>query len=130
MSQPEARAARAIVLLRAAVAALLLIHGITRLFLGVGGFGDWLDSQGIPFGGAVAWGVTLGELVLTPLLAAGLATRPIALYLAAELCVGAWMVHLPEGWFVVGAGRNGVEFSVLLITCLLLVAYVGGRPRA
>ena len=28
------------------------------------------------------------------------------------------MVHASEGWWVVGAGRNGMEFSVLLIACL------------
>ena len=27
------------------------------------------------------------------------------------------------GWFVVGAGRNGMEYSVLLIACLLANAW-------
>ncbi|MCA1560813.1 MAG: hypothetical protein LC804_11270 [Acidobacteria bacterium] len=37
------------------------------------------------------------------------------------------------GWFVVGAGRNGMEFSTLLIICLVVIAmtapaaYVLGR---
>ncbi len=33
------------------------------------------------------------------------------------------IVHGREGWFVVGAGRNGMEYSVLLITVLAAVAY-------
>ena len=34
------------------------------------------------------------------------------------------MVHMPAGWFVVGLGRNGMEYSVLLIACLAMLAYV------
>ena len=33
------------------------------------------------------------------------------------------MVHAKAGWFVVGAGRNGMEYSVLLIVCLLALAW-------
>ena len=31
--------------------------------------------------------------------------------------------HFPEGWFVVGAGRNGMEYSVLLIAVLAALAW-------
>lgn len=34
------------------------------------------------------------------------------------------MVRLPSGWFLVGPGRNGMEYSVLLILCLLALAFV------
>ena len=27
----------------------------------------------------------------------------------------------PNGWFVVGAGRNGMEYSVLIVACLAAV---------
>ncbi len=30
-------------------------------------------------------------------------------------------MHAKEGWFVVGVGRNGSEYSVLLIAALLAV---------
>lgn len=33
------------------------------------------------------------------------------------------LVHAPFGWFVVGAGRNGVEYSVLLLVLLCCVGY-------
>ena len=39
------------------------------------------------------------------------------------------MVHGPEGWFVVGGGRNGVEFSVLLICCLVSLFIADWRDR-
>ena len=40
------------------------------------------------------------------------------------------LVHLPAGWFVVGLGRNGMEYSVLLIACLLLVGWQHRRRPA
>jgi hypothetical protein len=30
---------------------------------------------------------------------------------------GDYPVHFQEGWFVVGGGRNGMEYSVLLMLC-------------
>ena len=41
---------------------------------------------------------------------------------AVQLAAGIALVHAREGWFVVGLGRNGVEFSVLLIGCLVALA--------
>lgn len=42
---------------------------------------------------------------------------------AVILAAGAVLVHYPAGWFVVGAGRNGMEYSALLIVGLLAVAW-------
>ena len=38
------------------------------------------------------------------------------------------MVHMPAGWFVVGLGRNGMEYSALLIVCLGLLACERSTP--
>ena len=72
--------------------------------------------------------ITLGEIVGTVALAAGLFVRPLALYFAAELAMGILLVHRHDGWFVVGGGRNGMEYSVLLIAVLLFAGM--GDPRA
>jgi putative oxidoreductase len=44
------------------------------------------------------------------------------------LSAGIALVHAREGWFVVGAGRNGVEYSLLLIACLS--SLILGRLRS
>lgn len=44
--------------------------------------------------------------------------------------VGIWLVHLPTGWFVLGLGRNGAEYSVLLITCRVLAGIKHGNRRS
>ena len=108
---------------RLLVALLIGIHGWYRLHAGTSsGFGDWLATQGIPLAHAVAWGVTIGEIVGSACLALGLLVRPFALLFMAIYLMGIVLVHAPEGWFVVGAGRNGMEYSVLLIGSLALVA--------
>jgi putative oxidoreductase len=127
-----ARAATAMEALRIIVALLILIHGAYRLTMGlVAPFGTWLDSIGFPFGAGWAMAVTLYELVGPALILVRRWTSLAALGHAAILTLGAILVHLPAGWFVVGAGRNGVEYSVLLIAALLAIAWAWWpRPPA
>jgi putative oxidoreductase len=120
----KSRGEHALVALRLVVAALLFIHGTFRLFSGgVAPFGEFLAGQHFPQGPALAWGITLVEIVGTVVLASGFAIRPLALYFAAELVIGVILVHRHDGWFVVGGGRNGMEFSALLISSLLILAW-------
>lgn len=120
-----------IVLLRVGVAVLLFIHGAFRATTGgVTGFGEWLTGLGFPAGAAWAWAVTTIELVGAPLMGAGKFVVPIATYLAFQLLLGIALVHFPEGWFVVGGGRNGMEYSVLLILCLVVIAWDQRRQNA
>lgn len=118
----------ALVFIRIVLAAVMFIHGAARISYGtVGGFGEFLGSQGIPLGFYVAWAITIFELVGSVLLAAGFYAWIIALLFALQLSVGIAMVHLKEGWFVVGHGRNGMEFSAVLIASLLAISYANYR---
>jgi putative oxidoreductase len=118
------RVLRGLQCIRIVLAALLFVHGAARLYLdAVDDFGVFLDGRGIPFGLAVAWGVTLYELGASPLLAFGRGVPPIALGFAAIYACGVWLVHWPQGWFVVGAGRGGMEYSVLILACLFGLAW-------
>lgn len=114
----------ALLLIRVVVATVMFIHGAARISYGtVGGFGEFLGAQGIPLGFYVAWALTIFELVASVLLAAGFYAWIIALIFAAELAMGIFLVHRHDGWFVVGHGRNGMEFSAVLIATLLALAY-------
>lgn len=114
----------AILLIRIVLSAVLFIHGAARISYGtVDDFGGFLETQGFPLGFYIAWAITIFELVGSVLLAFGLYAWIIALIFVAELLAGIVMVHAREGWFVVGHGRNGMEFSVVLIACLIAVAY-------
>jgi len=114
--------------LRVVVAALLAIHGIARITLGiVDNFGGFLTATGFPIGLAIAWTLTLVEIAGGAALAAGRWTKWLCAWFVAQLTAGILLVHLPEGWFVVGAGRNGIEYSVLLTTCLVVIAWSEAR---
>lgn len=116
--------------LRVTLAILIAVHGWTRLLGGgVVGFGDWLDSQGLPFGFAIAAFVTGIEVVGTPLLAARRFVLPLSVMYAVIYVFGIILVHAPEGWFVVGKGRNGMEYSVLLIVALLCTGVREARSQ-
>ena len=119
---PESRSSIAWIVLRLTLAGLLAAHGWARLLAGaVEPFGVWLVSQGIPLGPVIAWAITGIEILGTLLLAAGRLVLPLSLVFASIYAVGVIMVHAKAGWFVVGLGRNGAEYSVLLIVALLCV---------
>lgn len=121
---PAARAERVLDIVRITVALLILIHGVYRLAADlVVPFGTWLDSLGFPYGYGWAMAVTLYELIGPALMLARRWTSLAALGHAFILTLGMILVHMPAGWFVVGGGRNGVEYSVLLIVALLGIAW-------
>ncbi len=114
----------ALTFLRIVVAVLLFIHGIARIYLGiVDDFGEFLTLYSLPLGFYLAWGITIFEIVGSLFLAIGFFVTPIAIIFSIHLLFGIFLVHLKEGWFVVGAGRNGIEYSVLLIALFLALAF-------
>lgn len=113
----------AFVVLRIVLAAIMLIHGIARIYGGKPArFGEFLTLNGFPLGFYLAWGITIFEIVGSIVLASGFYVRILAIIFAVQLLMGIILVHAKEGWFVVGPGRNGAEYSVLLITSFLVIA--------
>ena len=125
------RSRHALLFLRLVIAGLLAAHGWARLIAGgVVPFGDLAAAaRAFPLGFYVAAGVTAYEIVGTILLALGRWTTWLCLGFCAIYATGLVLVHWPAGWFVVGLGRNGMEYSVLLIACLALLAYVHAPAR-
>lgn len=131
LRDPSTRSQSAWVVLRLVLAGLIAAHGWAR-FTGGGvvPFGDWLVSQGLPIGFAIAAAVTAVEILGTPLFALGKYVAPLSALYSVIYVVGIAMVHAKAGWFVVGKGRNGAEYSVLLIVCLLCVGLQHVRPKS
>lgn len=124
LAMSPAHRPNSLIALRVAVAALLAAHGWARqLSGGVAPFGEWLTSQGLPAGPAIAQGITWFEIGGTLLLAAGFRVPLLCVVFASIYATGIVLVHAPAGWFVVGLGRNGMEYSVLLLVCLGYLAY-------
>jgi putative oxidoreductase len=113
----------ALAFFRIVVALIMFSHGVGRIYHGlVGGFGEFLTTSGFPLGFYLAWAITIFEIVGSILIAVGFYVAPLAAVFAVHLLCGIYLVHLKEGWFVVGAGRNGAEFSVLLVASFIMLA--------
>ena len=124
MSRPLSREQLSWIVVRVLLCGIIAAHGWARLLNGaVEPFGVWLNDQGLPIGVVIAYAITIAEIAGTPLLAIGRFIPHRCILYAGIYAVGLALVHAPEGWFVVGLGRNGMEYSVLLITCLLCIAY-------
>ena len=122
------RARVGVVVLRVAIASVFVIHGLARIANGtVGGFGGFLGTWGVPAGVTLAWVITVVEIAGGAALAAGLFVRWLAAWFILQIAAGIVMVHAASGWFVVGAGRNGVEYSVLIVACLFATAMLDSR---
>ena len=112
-------------LLRLILPLIMIIHATTRISIGgVDDFGIFLSNNGFPAGEFLAWMITTFEIIGSILLILNIQVKYCSFYFIFQLCMGIYLVHLQEGWFVVGAGRNGVEYSVLLITCFVILGWI------
>lgn len=115
---------KALAFIRISLALTMIVHGLARILAGgVLPFGDFLSSQNFPLGFYLAWIITIFEIVGGLILAIGVCVSSLAILFAIQLLIGIILVHASNGWFVVGLGRNGMEYSVLLIILFLCVAY-------
>lgn len=120
----------AIIILRVVMGIIFVTHGIARLYHGsVPDFGNYLNSQGLMIGVPLAWIITIGELVSGSLLAVGIKVRYCAVFHGLIIASGLLMVHLPNGWFVVGHGSGGVEYSVLILAVVLVLFFTADNKR-
>ena len=109
---------------RIVVSSIFIIHGIARslIYKTVDGFGEFLDSKGFVIGFFIAWFITIFEIVGGLTMAVGKYVTYIAAGFIIHQVMGIILVHMREGWFVVGAHTGGMEYSVLIIASLVLVA--------
>lgn len=118
--------------LRLAVAIILLIHGAGGMFNnGVNDFGNlFLNQIGFsPFGVPLAWIIKLSHLVAAICLLSDKYIKWASIITIFILMMGIILIHFREGWFVVGGGRNGIEFNFLLIFVLLTLIFPNGLRK-
>ena len=120
-------------LLRLAVAIILFMHSVPGMFNnGVNAFGNlYLDQIGFaPFGIVLAWTIKLSHLVAALCLLFEKYVKLTSFVTILVLITGIILIHFNEGWYVVGGGRNGVEFNFLLIFALLAIMFPNGLKKA
>lgn len=111
-------------ILRIAVAIILLTHSIPSIVSGsVNDFGKlYLDQVGFaPVGLYLAWAIKLSHVAAAVALVINRYIVPAVIGTILILAAGIIMIHGKEGWFVIGGGRNGAEYSFLTICVLVTI---------
>ena len=119
-------------LLRITVAIILLTHSVFGMFNnGINDFGNlYLNQIGFaPFGVFIAWSIKLSHVIAAILLIFNKYVKWAGFVTIFVLIMGIILVHFQEGWFVVGGGRNGVEYNFLLIIVLLAIMFPNGFKK-
>lgn len=112
-------------MLRIVLGVIFVAHGYPKIAGGVAGTAQFFGQLGIPLAGFFAWVITLLEFFGGIALVIGFLVTPIALLLAFHMLVGIVLVHAPNGFYVIGPGQDGIEFSLLLVAGLLGLVFAG-----
>jgi putative oxidoreductase len=113
-------------LLRIALIIIFLVHSLAGMYNnGINDFGNlYLNQIGFaPLGVPLAWTIKFSHIGLAYSLITNKFLKFSVFVTIFILLMGVFMIHIKDGWFVVGGGRNGVEFNFLLILCLLSILY-------
>ncbi len=109
--------------LRAALAILILFHGVAKLTGGIGFIGGMLAKVGAPE--FLGYLVYVGEVIAPLMILAGLYTRLAALVVAGNMIVAVLLVHLGELATLNQTGGWALELQGMFLFASLAVALVG-----
>ena len=119
-------------ILRIAIAVIFITHSVFGMFNnGINDFGNlFLNQIGFsPLGVPIAWAIKFTHLFGAILLLINKYIKPVCILNILILIMGIVLVHYQEGWFVVGGGRNGIEYNFLLICVLLSILFTDIKMR-
>lgn len=114
------------------MAIILLTHSISGMFNnGINDFGNlYLNQIGFaPIGVYLAWAIKLSHVACAACLLFDKYIKWAAIITIFVLIMGIILVHFQEGWFVVGGGRNGMEYNFLLIVVLISIMFPNGLGK-
>jgi putative oxidoreductase len=118
-------------ILRITLFIILIMHSVPGMFDGgVNDFGNlYLNQIGFsPVGVPLAWAIKIAHVITAIFLIVNQYVKVSAIINIVILLMGIIMVHFQEGWYVVGGGRNGVEFNVLLISVFIYLIAIQKKP--
>ncbi|WP_194726171.1 DoxX family protein [Noviherbaspirillum malthae] len=109
--------------LRAAIAILLLFHGISKLIGGVGFITGMLAKFGLP--PAIGYLVYIGEVVAPLLILFGIWARAAALVVAINMVVAVLLVHTAQFFTTSQTGGWALELQGLYFAGAIAIALLG-----
>lgn len=117
-------------ILRIVLGVIFIAHGWGKVFGGIGDTAGFFGSLGIPLPTVAAWGIALLETGGGALLVLGLFVTPLAILFVLHMLAGIFLVHIPNGFFVIGPGSGGYEFNLLLAAGALTLIMAGAGKWA
>ena len=116
-------------ILRVALGALVLLHGIAKLRGGMGGIVGMVEAHGLP--GVLGYGVLAGEVLGPLMLIAGFYARIGALLVAVNMLFAIALVHMGELTKLGESGGWALELQGMFLFTALALALLGpGRYSA
>jgi putative oxidoreductase len=110
-------------LLRLAVGALVLLHGIAKVIGGPDYIVGLVEKTGLP--GSLGYAVYLGEVVAPIAVILGVWTRLAALVVAGNMLVAIALVHMNELFLLSKTGGWAIELQAMYLFAALAVAMIG-----
>jgi putative oxidoreductase len=110
-------------LLRAALAILLLFHGLSKIVGGVGFVTGALTKIGMP--PALGYLVYIGEVIAPLLILVGLWARAAALVVAINMIVAVLLVHTAQFFTMSQTGGWALELQGMYFVAAIVVALQG-----
>ena len=115
-------------LLRLVLGITILLHGIHKIFHGVGGIAGMLASHGLP--SFLAYGVYIGEVIGPLMLILGVYSRLGALLIAGNMLVAIVLAHMGDLWSLTRQGGWAIELQAMFLVTAVALALSGpGRYR-
>src|SRR6476620_234092 len=109
--------------LRAALAILLLFHGVSKLMGGIGFISGMLGKAGLP--PALGYLVYIGEVVAPLLMLLGIWTRAAAIVVVINMIVALLLVHTGQFFTMSQTGGWALELQGFYLASAIAVALLG-----
>jgi len=117
-----------ILIIRISVGLLMLFHGISKLFHGLGFIQGMLEAKGLP--GFIAYGALIGEILAPIAILIGFRTRIAALIYAFNMIVAILMVHAGQFFTLSEQGGWALELIGLYFLGALALFFTGAGKYA
>lgn len=110
-------------ILRVALAVLLLFHGVSKLMGGVGFITGMLEKMGLP--AAIGYLVYVGEVIAPLLILFGVWTRLAAIIVAGNMIVAVLLVHTKQFFTMSETGGWALELQGMYFFAAIALALLG-----
>lgn len=117
-----------LLILRLSLSLMMLVHGLGKMFGGLGGVKAMLEGIGMPT--FFAYGVLVGEVLAPLLILIGYKTRAASLVLAFNMLVAIMMAHGATIFSLGATGGLAIELPALYLFGAVVLMFTGGGKYA